>query len=97
MTSEVATADANKDLITATLQELGMAPTGGDKYGRAKIEGGNLNLDGHIFTGVGEEYTLYARLTDVPVEYQGVWLEPADAVILERPEAAESFCKSYWL
>lgn len=98
MTSELTTADANKNLITDALREMGLASQGGDsQWGRAKINGTTLDLgDGNVFVGTSEDNTLYGRLTDIPLEYQGMWIEAGDATILERPEAAESYCKSYY-
>ncbi|RLA42344.1 MAG: hypothetical protein DRR06_14655 [Gammaproteobacteria bacterium] len=97
MTNAVATAEDNKGLILGALQDLGLASQGGDqKWGRAKINGTTLDLDGHVFLGNNEDDTLYIRMLDVPLEYQGMWITPQDAMILERPDAAESYCKSYY-
>jgi len=97
MTDALTTAESNKNLITEALRDLGLATQGGDQqWGRAKINGTTLDLDGNVFTGSSEELTLYGRLLDVPLEYQAVWLEPADAATLGRPDAAEKFCKSYY-
>ena len=97
MTDAVATAEDNKNLITEALRDLGLATQGGDQtWGRAKINGTTLDMDGAIFVGTSEETTLYGRLIDIPLEYQGMWIEAGDAAVLHRPEAAESFCKSYY-
>lgn len=97
MTTALTTAEQNRDLITEALRDLGLGSGSGDnKWGRAKINGTTLDLDGNVFTGSSEELTLFGRLTDVPLEYQGLWIEAGDASILQRPDAAESFCKSYY-
>ena len=98
MTSELTTAEANKALITEALRDLGLSNQQGEQtWGRAKINGTTLDLgDGNVFVGSNEENTLYGRMIDVPLEYQGMWIEAGDASILHRPDAAESFCKSYY-
>jgi len=97
MTSEIATPEQTKSLITAALRDLGLASAAGDQtWGRAKINGTTLDLDGNVFIGSDESNTLYGRLIDIPLEYQGMWIEAGDAGILQRPDAAESFCKSYY-
>ena len=97
MTNALATPGDNKNLITEALRDLGLASAQGDQqWGRAKINGTTLDLDGNVFTGSSEELTLYGRLIDIPLEYQGMWIEAGDASILERPDAAEGFCKSYY-
>ena len=97
MTDALQTANQNKDMITEALRNMGLAQAASnDKWGRVKINGTTLDLDGNIFIGTNEENTLYGRLLDVPLEYHGMWIEAADASILGRPEAAESFCKSYY-
>jgi hypothetical protein len=97
MTSALTQAEQDKNAITAALQELGLNQSGGgDLYGRAKVNGTTLDLDGHVMTGNDEASTLYARFTDIPLEYQGMWITPEDAVILERPNASETYCKSYY-
>lgn len=97
MTTALTTADNNKALIAEALRDLGLSSGGGDsKWGRAKVNGTTLMLDDNVFTGSTEELTLYGRLIDVPLEYQGLWIEAGDATILQRPDAAESYCKSYY-
>ena len=97
MTNAVANPEANKAAITQALQELGMVQQGGsDLYGRAKVNGTTIDLDGHVMTGNDEASTLFIRMTDVPLEYQGMWITPQDAVLLERPNASETYCKSYY-
>lgn len=99
MTSAVATAADNKDLITASLEAIGFiraAEMG--QYGRAKMNGVVLEMGGESFQANPKkgEPAVYARLLDVPRQHHGMWITPDDANRLGRPEAADQFCKSYY-
>jgi hypothetical protein len=98
MTSALTTAAENMDLITETLRQLNMIRTPEvGLFSRAKIAGATFELADEVY--VSNQKTkapaFFGRLLDLPLEYNGMWLTPDDAARLGRPDAADTYCKSY--
>lgn len=98
MTSALTTAE-NQTLITSSLEALGLIRTAEvGQYGRAKMNGVVLELGEDTYQANPKkgEPAIYARLLDVPRQYHGMWITSTDAYALGRPDAADTFCKSYY-
>ncbi len=87
---------ANAD-ITATLRALGMIEEGQiSTFNRAKLNGATFELGDEMFPSNQKTKApaFYARILDY-IKWQGIFLDGDDADILQRPDAANKYCKSH--
>lgn len=89
------------DDVTAALRALGMIESAGgdgDYPQRAKVEGSSIYLGDDMYVSNPKTKTpaMRVRLLAVPDEYQGVFIPEALAVIINRPDIADRYCKSHF-
>ena len=87
------------DDFTKALQALGMVESAdGDFAKRAKVEGTAIYLGDDMYVSNPKTKTpaMRVRLLNVPTEYQGVFIPSELASVLERPDIADRYCKSYF-
>ena len=88
------------DEFTKALQALGMIEGAGDgDYPqRAKVEGTAIYLGDDMYVSNPKTKTpaMRIRILNVPVEYQGVFIPAELATVLDRPDIADRYCKSYF-
>jgi hypothetical protein len=104
----MATAQATKALakqelsqadLTALLRASGLVEENRDAINRVKMDGFAFHFgedDIRISNPKGPKPAFRARLLDVPVEYQAAWIDEKLAEAIGRPNAAKSFCKSFF-
>lgn len=98
-TTAVAVSRPTDDQITALMVKAGLlaAPNGSD-ISRIKVDGLQFHVGDELYISnpKTKEPAFRARLMDMPREYQAAWLDEPLAMALNRPHAANSFCKSYF-
>ena len=83
---------------TVFLRNHGGIEEAGTSFLRAKLDGAAIMLDDEPFVGNPKTGTaaLVARIVSPPKQYQAFWFDAESAEHADRPEKADSFCKSYF-
>lgn len=97
-TRALAPAAMSRDDVTAALTQLGVIEANQSEFNRIKVEGATFIINDvpHISNPKTGAPAFRARLVEPPIEYQAAWLTQEAANYLNRPNAADSFCKSYF-
>lgn len=98
-TKAVAKQELSQADFTALLQGAGLIETSQGGINRVKLDGFAFRFgddDIRLSNPKGPKPAFRARLLDVPVEYQAAWIDEKLAHAIGRPNAAKSFCKSFF-